>query len=345
MEPVLLTADDVAKQLRIKKYTVYELIKRGELPSSKVGKQVRISQVDIDCYLQATKSGPARLGYPSQTGAGGENHNGEVPAPWAGNSEGKTDGGASLPAVAPGAPEGGFPETLPGAVIICGQDVCLDLLLAKIVEAGKDTVLRSYMGCYNGLYSLYHGKVTMAASHLWDGETDTYNYPYIRRLLPGLPVGVLRLAGRRQGLYVQKGNPLNILGWKDFTRKDIAMINRERGCGTRILLDQKLAGLGINGQDIRGYGQELTSHLACAGAVARGGVDVGCGCERWAENIAGVEFIPLQLEWYDFVFRLADKNTPAVQVVLSFVSSVEFRQNLETMGDYDFSQTGHYTEF
>jgi putative molybdopterin biosynthesis protein len=343
MESTLLTADDVAKQLRIKKYTVYELIKRGELPSSKVGKQVRISQGDVDFYLQASKSGPAHLVHPPRTGAGDENHVGEVSVPYAGNSEGQADRGVSPPAFAP--PKGGFSETLPRTVIICGQDVCLDLLLAKIVETGKDTVLRSHMGCYNGLYSLYHGKVTMAASHLWDGETDTYNYPFIRRLLPGMPVGVLRLAGRRQGFYVKKGNPLNILDWKDFARKDIVMINREKGCGTRILLDQKLAGLGINGQDVRGYGQELASHLACAGAVARGGADVGCGCERWAENIAGIEFIPLQLEWYDLVFRLADKNTPSLQAVLSFVASAEFRQNLETMGDYDFSRTGHYTEF
>jgi putative molybdopterin biosynthesis protein len=72
---------------------------------------------------------------------------------------------------------------------------------------------------------------------------------------------------------------------------------------------------------------------------------VGCGCERGAENIAGIEFIPIQLEWYDFVFRLADKNSSAVQSTLSFVSSAEFRQDLEMMGGYDLSQTGHYEEF
>jgi putative molybdopterin biosynthesis protein len=123
------------------------------------------------------------------------------------------------------------------------------------------------------------------------------------------------------------------------------MINRERGCGTRILLDQKLAKLGIQGQDIRGYSRESTSHLACASTVGRGGADLGCGCERGAENIAGIEFIPVQLEWYDFVFRLADKDSPAVRSILSFVSSTEFRQDLEMMGGYDLSQTGHYEEF
>jgi putative molybdopterin biosynthesis protein len=329
MESTLLTAEDVARQLRIKKYTVYELIKRGELPSSKVGKQVRVSQADIDSYLWASKSGQA-LPASHADAPGGEDPIPGIPVHHGAEAQGEN----SLHFIAS-----------PGTVIISGQDVCLDLFLTKIAEAGEYAVLRSYMGCYNGLYALYHGRVTMAASHLWDGETDTYNYPFIRRLLPGLPVGVLRLAGRRQGFYVRKGNPLNIRDWKDFARKDLAMINREKGCGVRILLDQKLAGLGIRGQDIRGYGREMVSHLACAGEIARGGADVGCGCERWAENIAGIDFIPLQLEWYDLVFRLADKDTPAVRSVLSFGSSLEFRQNLEMMGGYDLSQTGHYEEF
>ncbi|MDR0376639.1 MAG: helix-turn-helix transcriptional regulator [Spirochaetaceae bacterium] len=340
MESSLLTAEDVARQLRIKKYTVYELIKRGELPSSKVGKQVRISQADIDCYLQASKSGPPSF-------AGSSRDGGEESAP---GTPGRYASGTRFPGAQgenPPHPAASLelPEAPPGMVIISGQDVCLDLFLTKIAEDGKTGVLRSYMGCYNSLFALYHGRVTLAAAHLWDRETDTYNYPFIRRLLPGLPVGVFRLAGRRQGLYVRKGNPLGVTDWKDFARSDVAMINREKGCGTRILLDQKLAGLGIRGQDIRGYNREMASHLACAGEVARGGADAGCGCERWAENIAGIEFIPLQLEWYDFVFRLADKDTPAVQSVLSFGSSREFRQNLEMMGGYDLSQTGHYEEF
>jgi hypothetical protein len=115
---------------------------------------------------------------------------------------------ALFPGDAEGAPEDfaapvpGPGESAPGAglltaspVIISGQDMCPDLLVNRITAEGH-MVLRSFIGCYNGLYALYHGKVTMSASHLWDSETDTYNYPFIRRLLPGLPVGVLRLAGR-----------------------------------------------------------------------------------------------------------------------------------------------------
>jgi putative molybdopterin biosynthesis protein len=318
MEAPLLTAEDVAKQLRIKKYTVYELIKRGELPSSRVGKQVRVSQEDIDSYLRTGKT--------------------------AGRPAGEVLGHKAAPEQASAEQARTAGQGTQAEIIICGQDACLDLLLAKLTQAGEPA-LRSFMGCYNGLIALYRGRVSMAAAHLWDGETGVYNYPFIRRLLPGIPVGVLRLGGRMQGFYVRKGNPLKIRDWKDLSRPGLVMINRERGCGTRILLDQKLRELGIDGAGISGYGRESTSHMVCAGIVARGGADTGIGCERGAEGIAGVEFVPLQLEWYDFVFRLENRETPAVRTILSYVREGDFRQDLETMGGYDLSRTGYYTEF
>jgi putative molybdopterin biosynthesis protein len=328
MESPLLTAEDVAQRLRIKKYTVYELIKRGELPSSRVGKQVRISQDELDRYLRAGKTRPAG------------------PQPGPAEGEGAKDGPIPGPAAVrdPASfPSPGDPAEAP--VILCGQDACLDLLVSRLSGLGLGPALRSYTGCYNGLIALYNGRVTMAASHLWDSETDSYNYPFIRRLLPGLPVGVFRLAGRMQGFYVQKGNPLRIRDWQDLARSEITIINRERGCGTRILLDQKLRLLGVNAKNIRGYTRESTSHLACAGIVARGGADLGCGCERGAGSVSGADFIPLQLEWYDLVFRLPDRGSPVVKALISYITTDEFKQDLALMGGYDLSQTGVYAEF
>jgi putative molybdopterin biosynthesis protein len=318
MEKSLLTANDVAGQLRIKKYTVYELIKRGELTAAKVGKQVRVFQEDIDQYLRSRKTGIPL----DRT----ERINDEY---------GRNDTSLSGRTLA----------VQDSPVILCGQDVCLDLLVSRISAMGQGPALRSFMGCYNGLYALYHGKVTAAAAHLWDGETDTYNYPFIRRLLPGLPVGVLRLAGRMQGFYVRKGNPLKIRGWEDLARPGLSMINRERGCGTRILLDQKLRRLGIDAAGIHGYTREATSHMACANAVARGGADIACGCERGAETVADAGFIPLQLEWYDFVYRLADSGLPEIAIIISYIRDGEFKKDLEMMGGYDTSLTGHVEEF
>jgi putative molybdopterin biosynthesis protein len=329
MESSLLTAEEVARQLRIKKYTVYELIKRGELPSSKVGKQVRVSQADIDAYLQINRSGPRY--HPLSVEAGAQ-------------------AGDKGEEVFPGIHRTGSPtislvrEESSAPLIICGQDTCLDLLVAKVIGFGG-IALRSYMGSYNALYTLYHNQITMSAAHLWDSETDTYNYPFIRRLLPGLPVGVLRLAGRMQGFYVKEGNPFNIRDWRDLARPEMIFINRELGCGTRILLDQKLRRLGIDGAAIRGYTREASSHMICASIVAQGVADLGCGCERGAKNIAGIEFVPLQLEWYDLVFPLRVRNIPAVNAIISYVTGPDFKQDLEIMGGYNLSQTAYYQEF
>jgi putative molybdopterin biosynthesis protein len=328
MESLLLTAEDVARQLRIKKYTVYELIKRGELPSSRVGKRLRVSQEDVDRYLQAGRTGPAL-----------DRENAESLRP-----AGEGAAGALIPGAGP-AIFRDSPGSAEGPLIICGQDTCLDLLVSRLSTRGLGPSLRSYMGCHSGLISLYHGAVTLAASHLWDHETDSYNYPFIRRLIPGMAVGVFRLAGRTQGFYVKKGNPLKIRDWADLARPNITMINRERGCGTRILLDQKLKLLGIDPAAIRGYSRESTSHMACAGIVARGGADLGCGCERGAEHIAGADFVPLQLEWYDLVFRLRDRGNPAVKALVSYIADEDFKQDLALMGGYDLSQTGNYVEF
>jgi putative molybdopterin biosynthesis protein len=219
------------------------------------------------------------------------------------------------------------------------------MLMNRLSARGLGPVLRSCAGCYNSLVALYQGRASMAAVHLWDGETDSYNYPFIRRLLPGLPVGVFRLAGRMQGFYVKQGNPLKIRDWTDLARPEIAMINRERGCGTRILLDQKLKLLGIGAEKIRGYDREAGSCMACAGIVARGGADLGCGCERGAANIDGVDFIPLQLEWYDLVFPLKDYDTPWIRALVSYIPENEFKQDLALLGGCDLSRTGNYQEF
>jgi putative molybdopterin biosynthesis protein len=84
--------------------------------------------------------------------------------------------------------------------------------------------------------------------------------------------------------------------------------------------------------------------MVCASTVAKGGADVGCGCERGAEHIAGADFVPLQLEWYDLVFRLPDRDTPWAKALISYISGNEFKQDLMLMGGYDLSQTGVYVE-
>jgi putative molybdopterin biosynthesis protein len=296
----LLTAQEAADYLKVKKTTVYEMIKRGELPSVRIGKQLRITRVALEEIFAV-----------------------EQPPQWT----------EQRPiTAAPG---------IYGNVILCGQDASLDLIANQVSARMPDVpILRSYTGSYNSLYLLYQGKVSIATDHLWDEKSESYNLPYIEKLLPGLAVTVVRLFGRMTGIYVQPGNPKQIHAMKDLCRRDVTMINREKGSGTRILLDEKLKAAGISGGGINGYSNEQSSHITIAGAVARGEADVGLGTENAVRQVEGVEFIPLQKEWYDMVFLTEREQDAVLQAILEFIHSNQFIKDLTQMGDYDFSQTG-----
>ena len=308
MADELLTAQEAADFLKLKKSTVYEMIKRGELPSAKIGKQLRINRSDLEALLPG---GATRA---------------EEPAP------------APVPTPRRRVPEGG-----PNSVVLCGQDGCLDLIANYVTSSQGNgaVVLRSHAGSYNSLTMLYHGKVDIATAHLWDEAGKDYNLSYIKALLPGLPTVAVRLFGRNTGIYVQRGNPKHIKGLGDLRRRDVVLVNRERGSGTRILLDEKLKAMGLPRKQVLGYETEQTSHLGVASAVARGEGDMGMGAEAAARQVSGVEFLPLQREWYDMVF-LAEREWEApIRAVLDFVRSDTFVKELSQTDGYDLSQTGH----
>lgn len=302
-----LTAQDVADTLKIAKNTVYELIKRGEINHYKVGRKVRFTQGDVDDYIASfRRAGPAAAA--------------------------RMDEIAWSPLALP-------PSTR--NFIICGQDLMLDVLSNYLSRhpLGRPT-LRAHIGSYNGLTSLYRGEVQAATCHLWDGDTGEYNTPFVRRLLPGIRAVIIRLTWRTQGLYVARGNPLGLTGWKDFTRPEVTMINRETGAGSRVLLDEHLRLLGVYGRDIRGYAAEGPSHHAVASAVGRGQVDVAVGHRKAAEQVGGVEFIPLQKERYDLVVKREDMGEPVIKALLEILRSPRFRQEFEAMGGYELDDMG-----
>ena len=145
---------------------------------------------------------------------------------------------------------------------------------------------------------------------------------------------------RMQGLYVASGNPKNIRSWRDFARDDITMINREKGAGSRMLLDENLKLLGVYGSRIRGYGNENQSHLAMASAVGRGDADVAVGSEKIARQVENVEFIPLQKERYDLVIKKEHFDTPEVATMLRILRSERFRNEFKHIGGYDLRDIG-----
>lgn len=307
-----LTPNDVAEILNISKNTVYELVKRGEIPAYRVGKKVRIESSDIETYKNRSKN----FSHSSAE---------KIPVNDARRQENIY-----------------IQETQPSrTVVICGQDVMLDILSRHCDTYFRPVhTLRSFAGSYNSLYSLYRGDVQCATAHLWDGDTDTYNIPYVRRMLPGTPAVIIHLAQRMQGFFVAKGNPKAVKGWNDLTRNDLVLVNREKGSGTRVLLDERLRLLGITGSNKKGYDVECVSHLAVASAVARSTADFGIGNEKTAQQVKGVEFIPLQKERYDLVIKKEDIKKPSFRTIIDIIRSEEYRNEIEGIGGYDLSETG-----
>lgn len=303
-----LTAQDVADILKIAKNTVYELIKRGEINSYKVGRKVRFTAADVEDYISRSR----RLG-------------------------------SFVPDERP--VERAMPKLDDdgGNFVICGQDVLLDILshyMGRHPWSGGRPALRSHIGSYDGLIALYHGEVQVSTVHLWDGDTGEYNRPYVRRLLPGIRTVIVRLARRRQGLYVSRGNPKNIGGWSDFARSDLIMINREKGAGSRVLLDEHLRLLGVFGRMVKGYANEAQSHHSVASAVARGEADVAVGLERAADQLGGVDFIPLQQEDYDLVIKREDLSLPLIRALMEILRSDQFQREINPMTGYDLTGMG-----
>ncbi|WP_425387657.1 substrate-binding domain-containing protein [Aneurinibacillus terranovensis] len=226
-------------------------------------------------------------------------------------------------------------------VILCGQDIVLDIL-SRYLERKNPMFrsLRSYVGSLDGLFALYRETVNAVAVHLWDGETGEYNIPYVRRFLPGQRAVIVNLFYRKVGFFVAPGNPKNIIDWEDIVKPGVRFVNREKGSGTRVLLDEKLRILEIDSRCIEGYTNEEMSHIAVASAVARELADVGVGTEKAALQVPEVEFIPLQKERYDLVMYKHDLERPHFQTILDVLHSQEFLDELKGLGGYDTNDTG-----
>lgn len=295
-----LTAEEVAKLLKVSRGTVYSLKDKGELSSFLVGRKLRFTRKAVQAYIERNQT---------------ESEN-QVQAVPIATTVHQSD-----------------------SFVICGQDIILDVLSNYMNQAGVPS-LRSYVGSYDALTSLYKDEVQLASSHLWDGETDTYNVPFVRRLLPGVPAVVVNLTYRTQGFYVAKGNPLGIKTWDDLAKPGIRIVNREKGAGSRILLDEHLRMASIDLQEVEGYANEVQSHIAVASAVARGRADVAVGSEKIARQVEGIDFVPLQKERYDLVFKKKDIDTRPIRTLMGILETGILKEEFSSLGGYDTSDMG-----
>jgi len=314
------TTEEIAALLKVSKLTVYDLIKKGELPSYRVGKQMRVDGSDLDAYKNRTKSSMQRT-----AGAAA------VQRPY---SDGVLAAGYT------GDEQAARSRRADGGLVITGQDVSLDML-AQYMEGRLPGArpLRSYAGSLDSLIAMYRGEADLVSTHLLDGDTGEYNLPYIRRLLVGQSYTVVNLLGRQAGFYVPKGNPKGLSGWEDLRRTDLAVANRERGSGARVLLDEQLRLAGIRSSRLTGYEDTVTSHMAVAAKVAAGEADFGVGIEKPAAMFEGITFIPLIQERYDLVMLRRTGREEWMEAVIDILRSERFRSELRPLG-YDLTHTG-----
>jgi putative molybdopterin biosynthesis protein len=233
------------------------------------------------------------------------------------------------------------PDEIDRTIVAIGShDLTLDLLSSELSKAHTGLSLSSSnVGSLGGLIALQRGEAHLAGSHLMDEETGEYNVSYVQRYLPGRPVVLVNLVYRDQGLIVPPGNPKGLSGLDDLLRPDVQFVNRQRGAGTRVLLDFKLKGMGATPDQIQGYGREEYTHLAVAAAVSSGAADTGMGILAAARAL-NLDFVPLMQERYDLVIPREYYESELLAPLLALIRGPAFRKQVEALGGYDAKEMG-----
>ncbi len=225
-------------------------------------------------------------------------------------------------------------------VVTGSHDLLIDLLGSFLQQGYPGGYLSSaHVGSLGGLQALARNEAHAAGIHLLEEDTGNYNIAYVRKYLPNRPAVLINVAQRAQGLMVAPGNPLNIMHLADLARPGIRLVNRQRGSGTRILLDWELRRQGINPATLSGYNSEQYSHLGVAAAVGGGMADAGVGILAAARALH-LDFIPLVWEKYDLCVPAEYLDHPAIQAIREILSGHLFQAAVERIGGYDLQQTG-----
>jgi excisionase family DNA binding protein len=230
---------------------------------------------------------------------------------------------------------------VPGAILAAGSnDPVLDLLLSNLRLLYPDIfIFSANIGSSQGLTALGKGLVDIAWSHLFDKESGQYNIPFISRFAPGLEAVVLNMFTRETGIVTSSKNPKHIKTIADFGKKNVRIINRQTGSGTRLLLDDLIGKAGIEPSSIDGYDDTVFTHLEVGLAVLSGKVDAGIATGSVA-SMLGLDFIPLSTERFDMVLARDNFFKRQVQALITVLRSDEFKSQAYAFGHYDFKNSG-----
>jgi putative molybdopterin biosynthesis protein len=233
----------------------------------------------------------------------------------------------------------GDDESMHKRLVIAGCDPAIGLLTRMTERLSGTDVVAVPASSRRAVEWLKDGKVHLAGSHLEDPISGEFNLPYLRQLMPDADLAVVTFARWEEGFVVAAGNPLRIRSADDLARPGVRLINRERGSGSRALLDTLLRKAGIASATVEGYGNAAGGHLAAASSVAAGQADC-CVATPSAARAFGLDFVPLRAERFDFAFRREFLELPAVRCLLDVLQRASLRRKLESMAGYDVSQTG-----
>lgn len=219
------------------------------------------------------------------------------------------------------------------------HDTALDLMASFLRRTGAGYFLSSaHVGSLGGLTALKRGEAHMAGTHMLDEATGDYNVSYVKRYY-GRPAILVLLARREQGFLVPRGNPKGITSFKDLAREDVTYVNRQRGAGTRLLLDYHLKQEGIQPSQVRGYTREEFTHLNVAAAVKSGSADTGLGILSAAKAL-DLDFVPITWEEYELCIPAELEHEPGITAVLTLVKNPAFQQAVADLGGYDVREAG-----
>lgn len=227
------------------------------------------------------------------------------------------------------------------AVIIGSHDNILDLLANHLHKRRPIVRISSaHVGSMGGIMAIRRGEAHLAGSHLLDAATGEYNVSFIKRLLPGLPLQLINLCYREQGLIVARGNPKNICNFKDIAKEKHTFINRQNGAGTRLLTDKILQDEGLDPMAIFGYDHEEYTHMSVAAAVANGSVDTGMGI-RAAANALDLDFVPVTEERYDLIVPQKHLGDGKIMAILDLIRHDHaFQAAILALGGYNLRDCG-----
>lgn len=224
-------------------------------------------------------------------------------------------------------------------VSIGSHDIIMDIISSQMREDFKYFLASSHLGSMGGIMALKRDEAHIAPIHLLDEKTGEYNISFIKKFLSEKDIVLVKGVKRLQGFIVKKGNPKNILSFEDLTREDIVFVNRQRGSGTRLLVDYKLKTLNINTESIIGYDRDFATHMAVAASVLSGSSDVGVGVYS-AANALGLDFIPIGYEEYDFAMEKESLEDEKIIEFIKILKSQPFKNKILSLGGYELGKVG-----